>query len=57
MRKLKRFIAACFAMNGILANYDLVLNLGEGKGTDATTSEIILRSFSLADELIKQENL
>lgn len=44
----KRFYAACAAMQGLLANPDV--------RREASMSLIILESYQLADELLKQEN-
>lgn len=45
----KRFYAACAAMQGLLANPDV--------RRETSMSLIILESYQLADELLKQENL
>jgi len=47
MRKLKRFIAACFAMNGFVSMEDSCMSF----------SDIARDSYRMADELLKQENL
>lgn len=52
MRKLKRFIAACFAMNGILSSGSSID--GDNKIYPNVTAEV---AFKFADELLKQENL
>ena len=57
MKKLKRFIAACFAMNGILSPNETVSAIARGLNTDETTSELIRLSYLAADELLKQETL
>lgn len=45
----KRFYAACAAMQGLLANPDV--------RRETSMSLIILESYQLADELLKQEDL
>ena len=52
MRELKRFIAACFAMNGILSSGSSID--GDNKIYPNVTASV---AFKFADELIKQENL
>lgn len=47
----KRFYAACAAMQGILANANIV----NGK-TSNTTYDYVCLAFECADELLKQEN-
>ena len=46
----KRFYAACAAMNGLIANSYI-------QWTNATDIDLISKSYELADELLKQENL
>lgn len=50
MRKLKRFIAACFAMNGILAS-GVKLDGDSNIHPDSTA----VAAFRFSDELLKQE--
>lgn len=52
MKKLKRFIAACFAMNGILAS-GVKLNGDTTIHPDTTA----IAAFRFADEILKQETL
>lgn len=48
----KRFYAACAAMQGMLSNSSIKAKLGEN-----CDNEIIIKiAYTLADELLKQEN-
>lgn len=56
MRKLKRFIAACFAMNGIISNEELLGKIGKNRNSSETECEISRLAYAISDELLKQEN-
>ena len=52
----KRFFAAVSVIPGILANETIIKTIGAHKTTDETATGIVKLAYSLADELIKQEN-
>ena len=49
----KRFYAACAAMQGLLANDDLIQRLEEN---GELFHDLVSSSYLIADELLKQEN-
>ena len=62
----KRFYAACAAMQGLLVNYKISIgipNVNQNSMEDSLKREkqvikdIITKSYELADELLKRENL
>ena len=62
----KRFYAACTAMQGLLVNYKISIgipNVNQNSMEDSLKREkqvikdIITKSYELADELLKQENI
>ena len=60
MRKLKRFIAACFAMNGMLANKGAyyqsnVYNDPSENLTGEVPLDCAMVAYQFADELLNQE--
>lgn len=52
----KRFFAAVSVTPGILANETIIKTIRTHKTTDETTTEIVRLAYTLADELLKQEN-